>query len=78
VMAMQFLVCDPLPVIAAAVEGDVDRVSERSHRLLSLAAVAGIWRTVIRPAPPPILFGPPPTAPTRRAWAESDVAPMAH
>jgi hypothetical protein len=50
---------DRHPVIAAAVEGDVDRVSERSHRLLSLAAVAGTWRTVIRPAPPPFLIGPP-------------------
>jgi len=32
VMAMQLLVSDSLPVIAAAVKGYVDRVSERSHR----------------------------------------------
>jgi site-specific recombinase XerD len=56
---MQLLVRDHHPVIAAAVEGDVDRVSERSHRLLSRAAVAGTWRTAIRPAPPPFLIGPP-------------------
>src|SRR5439155_16568817 len=33
-IAMQLLVRDPHLVIAAAVEGDVDRVSERSHSLL--------------------------------------------
>jgi hypothetical protein len=38
---MQLLVRDHQPVIATAVERDVDRVSERSHRFLSLAAVAG-------------------------------------
>jgi hypothetical protein len=37
----------PDPVITAAVEGDVDRVAERSHQLLSLATVAGICRTII-------------------------------
>jgi hypothetical protein len=30
-MAMQLFVRDHHPVIAAAIEGDVDRVSERSH-----------------------------------------------
>ena len=35
-MAMQLFVRHHHPVIAAAIEGDVDRVSERSHTLLPL------------------------------------------
>jgi hypothetical protein len=74
---MRLLVRGDHPVIAAAVEGDVDRVSERSHRLLSLAAVAGTWRTVIRPAPPPFLIGPPagPAGRARGSHARSTDGP---
>jgi hypothetical protein len=45
-MAMQLLVRDHHPVIAAAVEGDVDRVSERSHRRVAPPCFLNVTVTV--------------------------------
>jgi MmyB-like transcription regulator ligand binding domain/Helix-turn-helix domain len=46
VVTMQLLVRDDHPVIAAAVEGDVDRVSERSHRRVAPPCCLNVTVTV--------------------------------
>jgi hypothetical protein len=68
-MAIQLLVRDHHPVIAAAVEGDVDRVSERSHRRVPSSTMSeghALRGTVIQPrASAPIHPMDPPSRETR-------------